>query len=176
MKKEKDTSSSETEMHKVTLDEQEVALLNSLSTGPARADRTKLAMAEILMDDETIDGLQRYEGFFTSADVDVSVALGALPRAMALRALKHRLDSAMAIVQRNLADTVDPIAEAASEIHRLVSGAPEHSRVKAALTLMEQRWSDSFKGGRPAKAASDASDKSEKSEKPESTEKSPKPT
>jgi hypothetical protein len=143
-------------LHQSTLDADEVALLNSLPTGAARAERAKLTQAETLMDEETLAGLERYRSFFESADVDVSDALAALPRALALRALKHRLDTALAIVQRNLADAVDPIATASSEVHRLVAAAPEHSKVRAAFAQMEKRWQETFKGGRPAKAADDA--------------------
>ena len=143
-------------LHQATLDADEVALLNSLPTGAARAERAKLTQAETLMDEETLAGLERYRSFFESADVDVSDALAALPRALALRALKHRLDTALAIVQRNLADAVDPIATASSEVHRLVAAAPEHSKVRAAFAQMEKRWQETFKGGRPTKAADDA--------------------
>ena len=70
--------------------------------------------------------------------------------------LINRLDTALAIVQRNLADAVDPIATASSEVHRLVAAAPEHSKVRAAFAQMEKRWQETFKGGRPTKAADDA--------------------
>ncbi len=160
-------------LHKATLDPDEVALLNGLPTGAARAERAKLTQAETLMDEETLAGLQRYRSFFASADVDVSEALAALPRALVLRALKHRLEGALAIVQRNLADAVDPIATASSEVHRLVAAAPEHSKVRAAFAQMEKRWQETFKGGRASKATgeepaakTDTTDTADKTAKP----------
>lgn len=160
-------------LHKSTLDADEVTLLNGLPTGAARAERAKLTQAETLMDEETLAGLKRYRSFFESADVDVSEALAALPRALLLRSLKHRLEAALAIVQRNLADAVEPIATASSEVHRLVAAAPEHSKVRAAFAQMEKRWQETFKGGRPAKAAgeepaakTDATDTTDKTAKP----------
>ncbi len=161
------------EMHKATLDPEEVALLNGLATGAARAERAKVVQAETLMDDETLDGLRRYQGFFESADVDVSEALTALPHAIALRALKLRLESATAIVQRRLADTVEPIATVSSEVHRLVVAAPEHSKMRAAFGLMEKRWQETWRGGRPGKAAS--AEAAEKTATTDKTDPSPKP-
>jgi len=161
------------ELHKATIDGAEVVLLNSLPTGPARAERAKVVQAETLMDDDTLDALRRYQSFFESADVDVSEALTALPHAIALRALKLRLETATAIVQRRLADTVEPIATVSSEVHRLVVAAPEHSKMRAAFGLMEKRWQETYKGGRPGKVASaetiakaDATDKTDTSPKP----------
>jgi len=50
-----------------------------------------------------------------------------------------------------------------------VAAVPEHSKVRAAFAQMEKRWQEPFKGGRPAKTASEepaAIDTTDKTAKP----------
>ncbi len=144
----------ENDLHRETLTAAEFALLNTLSNTAGVAERANTALAETLMDEATLEQIRRYEELLGAADIDVSSALTLLPRAIALNALKLRLEGALGIVRRNLADTIDPIATAASQVHRFVDGTPKHSKVRAAFSQMEKRWQETYAhGGRPAKSA-----------------------
>ena len=140
--------SKETSLHEETLTMEQFVLLNSLDHDAGDATRALVAMAETLMDDETLQALQRYEGTFAAADLQVAPALKALPRALALRALASKLELALELTRRNLADTVEPVARTAADVHRFIEGTPEHSRLRPAFAQMTSRWEATFAGGR----------------------------
>ena len=144
----------ENDLHKETMSAEELALLNTLPHMAGVAERANSALAETLMDEATLAAVRRYESLFDASDIDVSSALQVLPKAIALNDLKLRLETALGIVRRNLADTIDPIATAASQVHRFVEGTPKHSRLRGAFAQMEKRWQGIYaNGGRPVKGA-----------------------
>lgn len=136
------------DVHEAALTMEQFVLLNSLSADAGRTERAMVVMAELLMDERTIESVRRYQDVFEAADVNVSDALEAVPRSLALRTLIQKLEVALEIARRNHADSVEPIARTASEVRRFVEGTPKHSRIRAAFATMDERWEETFTGGR----------------------------
>jgi len=145
-------------MHDAALTEEEVAFLLSLGNRVALGEPVRVDLADLLMDDDTVAALARYQDFFRYGDVDVGPALQVLPHAVKLKRLKQRLDLASALVARHIAATVKPVVGVVSDVRRMVVATPEGSSVRDAFASFDGRWREAFPGGgRPAaKAASEA--------------------
>jgi len=142
-------------MHDAPLSAEEYAFLQSLGNRVALGETVRVDLAELLMDDDTVSALGRYQEFFRFGDVDVGPALEVLPHAVKLKRLKQRLDLASAMVSRHMAATVKPVVGVVSDVRRMVVATPEGSSVRDAFATFDQNWREAFPGGgRPAAKAS----------------------
>ena len=138
--------------HAQLLTAHEVSSLNALDPQMRGGEGARYDIAETLMDDETLSSLKHYRSFFEMGGVSVGATVDALPEVIALARLERRLDHAREAVHRNLLARVAPLADTASEVHRLLVGTPEHSPMRAAFEVFEGRWRDTFRGGRATKS------------------------
>lgn len=150
-------------MHDAPLTEEEFAFLRSLGNRVALGEMVRVDLADLLMDDDTVASLARYQEFFRFGDVDVGPALEVLPHAVKLKRLKQRLDLASAMVGRQMAATVKPVIGIVSDVRRMVVATPEGSSVRDAFATFDGKWREAFPGGgRPAtKNAAEAKSSSE---------------
>jgi hypothetical protein len=146
-----------TPMHDAPLTAEEFAFLQGLGNQVALGETVRVDLAELLMDDDTVTALARYQDFFRYGDVDVGPALEALPHAVKLKRLKQRLDLASAMVGRQMAAAVKPVVGVVSDVRRMVAATPEGSSVRDAFATFDGKWREAFPGGgRPAKANGEA--------------------
>jgi hypothetical protein len=134
--------------HADPLTAEDFALLNSLGEVVNVNDRVRTDMAELLMDEETVQALQHYAVFFETGGVLITGAMAALPRAILLYRLKRRLQLAEALVQRHIVATSEPVVGVTSGVHKMIVGTPVGSALRAAFSLFLNKWQDTFRGGR----------------------------
>ena len=137
--------------HAQLLSTDDVAKINTLDTQVKGGEGARYDIAETLMDPETLSSLQHYRSFFEMGGVTVDDALDTLPDVIELARMERHLTRALEVVHRNLRARVAPLGDTASNVHRLIVGTPEHSAMRAAFQVFEQRWRETFPGGRPPK-------------------------
>ena len=135
-------------LHPNTLDHEDFVLLNSLDEVTGDPERIRGDMAELLMDEETVEALRHYQIFFETGGVDVGAAVETLPRAIRLHRLKRRLEGALGLLQRHIHRTSEPLVSITSDVHRLLAATPEGSAIRASFALFEKNWQSTFRGGR----------------------------
>lgn len=142
-----------TEAHDPNLTHEEFTLLNSLEHVSGTVDRAMFAQAETVLDEKTVASLHKYAHTFEVMGVPVGDAVANIDDAEKLMELKKRLDLANAVVQRQLAVKLAPIAAAASSVHAVLASLPEGSPMLDAFNAHMEAWQKLYgKGGRPAKA------------------------
>lgn len=112
------------------------------------SDRVRSDMALLVTDEDTQAALERYRDFFAFGGVNVDPAIEALPRLMQLLKVQKHMTLAMELLQRHITAASEPVVSVTSDVHRLVIGTPEGSAVRSAFATFDERWRDTFRGGR----------------------------
>ncbi len=129
----------------------DLARLRKLGPMTGEVDRSRFAMAETLIDAETLRALETYAAVFAGMSIDVAPAIAAVPEVLELEAMERRFAEGLALVHRHLAMRVAPIAAVGSDVHRVVAASPEGSAIRGAFSKMETRWQRLYgNGGRTA--------------------------
>jgi hypothetical protein len=91
-------------LHEPTLTPGDYTLLVSLPEQRV-GDRVRSDMGLLLADEETHQSLDRYSDFFAFGGVDVTPAVRALPRLIALQQLQRHLELSLDLVRRHINGT-----------------------------------------------------------------------
>ncbi len=134
----------------------DIALLRSLTAVSGNVDRARVAVAETLLDEETLSALESFAHVFDGVSIDVKPAIAAMPESIKLEALERHLALALTLVHRHLALHVEPIAAVASSVHRIIASTPEDSTIRASFSMFEKRWAQLY--SKSSRASSKAED------------------
>ncbi len=137
-------------LHEAVLTREDYVFLASLPEQRAIGSQVRADMADLLTDEETLSALERYKDFFAFGGVDAGPAIAALPRAIKLKRVRRQLLLMLDLVQRHTMATAEPIVGVVSDVRRMVVGTPEGSAVRDAFAVFDERWRETFRGGRAA--------------------------
>ncbi len=137
---------SENVLHEAVISPEDYTFLVSLPE-QRTGDRRRADMALLLADEDTRQALVHYADFFAFAGVDVTPAVEAIPKLVALQRLARRLELAQELVRRHINAEGEGAAAVASDVHRLLAGTPDGSSVRTAFATFDDRWRETFRGG-----------------------------